>query len=908
MKQSLTKFFALLLTLLLVVSTLTVPASFAEDEANAADEAAFGDSSGDDASGKDNADEGDKNGDEDKKGADDEDKKGDGDEDKEGADDEDKKDADAEDKKDDDSKDTTDDKKKDEDKDEQAPKASIITYKGESEKAIELDAADFTDEYKSVTGKTFSRLTFTSIPASSAGVLYYQYDTKNEDKVTKGKSLTKALLADISFVPKKSGTYTATYSITGTSSSDPTMTGTIQFVISEAKGAETISYSGRSNSVIDFSASDFKSVCKTETGKSLDYVKFTLPSSSYGVLYYDYDGREQAKVTKTAKYYAADDPDISLVSFVPKSSYTGTVNINYTGYNTSGKSYTGVVKVKVTSSSVSSSNDDDVDTISYTVTSSKVRFDADDFLDVCEDATDSDLLYIVFTSLPASSAGVLYLGYTSSSRYEDKVSKSEEYYPDDDPDISDISFVPKSGYSGTVTISYRGYYTKSKYYTGKISIRVKSGAGDDDDDDDVAIGTISETLTQNKPLEINASSMSAAFKKASGNKTLSYVKFTLPSSSSGVLYYDYDGDDEAKVKAADKYYASKSPYIKYVTFVPSKNFTGSVTITYTAYASSGSGYTGKLKLTYKASSSNKTGSSKTTATDVNLSYKVKNTPLTLSVTDFNSVSIRATDAAVLWVKLGLVNASAGTMYYNFGKDNQAVLPAGSIVYSDRSPFISEVSFVPKAGYKGDVNIVYTAESIEGDSFSGTLSLKVHSSKKHFRDIAEDSWYADIVNTVCDADLMKGTGEDTFSPEASMTVAEALTMGARLLNQIQGGTDEDFVPSGDLWYTVYVDYAIANGIIRHGDFDDYTREATRAEMAYIFYHSVTLDYLAKINSLTVPDVSADDLFSYEIYGLYDAGILTGNDDAGTFRASSHITRAEAATILGRTGNIVARSKK
>ena len=189
-----------------------------------------------------------------------------------------------------------------------------------------------------------------------------------------------------------------------------------------------------------------------------------------------------------------------------------------------------------------------------------------------------------------------------------------------------------------------------------------------------------------------------------------------------------------------------------------------------------------------------------------------------------------------------------------------------------------------------------------------IALKVHASKKHFRDVAEASWYADIVDTVCDADLMKGTGEDTFSPEASMTVAEALTMGARLHNQIKGGTDSDFVAGGDAWYDVYVAYAIQNGIIREGDFDDYTREATRAEMAYIFYHSVTPDYLAKINSRTVPDVSAEDLFGQEIYGLYDAGILTGNDEAGTFRAASHITRAEAATILGRTGNIVSRVKK
>ena len=51
---------------------------------------------------------------------------------------------------------------------------------------------------------------------------------------------------------------------------------------------------------------------------------------------------------------------------------------------------------------------------------------------------------------------------------------------------------------------------------------------------------------------------------------------------------------------------------------------------------------------------------------------------------------------------------------------------------------------------------------------------------------------------------------------------------------------------------------------------------------------------------VPDGSIPDVYRSDtgIYKLYRAGILAGNDDAGTFRPNAPITRAEVATILVR----------
>ena len=52
---------------------------------------------------------------------------------------------------------------------------------------------------------------------------------------------------------------------------------------------------------------------------------------------------------------------------------------------------------------------------------------------------------------------------------------------------------------------------------------------------------------------------------------------------------------------------------------------------------------------------------------------------------------------------------------------------------------------------------------------------------------------------------------------------------------------------------------------------------------------------------VPDVKMDAAYSNAIYRLYRAGILTGNDDKGTFSPDSNIMRSEVAAIISRMAN-------
>jgi hypothetical protein len=84
----------------------------------------------------------------------------------------------------------------------------------------------------------------------------------------------------------------------------------------------------------------------------LNYVYFTLPSAASGTLYYGYtqDGNYSAKVRPDTKYYYDGSPYLLNVAFVPANGFSDTATITYTGYDITGLSYTGTIKISSSSS------------------------------------------------------------------------------------------------------------------------------------------------------------------------------------------------------------------------------------------------------------------------------------------------------------------------------------------------------------------------------------------------------------------------------------------------------------------------------------------------------------------------------------------------------------------------------
>ena len=187
-----------------------------------------------------------------------------------------------------------------------------------------------------------------------------------------------------------------------------------------------------------------------------------------------------------------------------------------------------------------------------------------------------------------------------------------------------------------------------------------------------------------------------------------------------------------------------------------------------------------------------------------------------------------------------------------------------------------------------------------------VESEVHFSKQttytqgQFTDVPPEQWFTSSVADAFAFGLMKGKSATSFVPYGDVTVAEAITMAARIHSIYTTGS-ENFVASGQ-WYQVYLDYAYKNGIITKAYYNsDVNQKATRAQFAEIFANALPAEGLSPMNSVAdnaIPDVKMSASYATSVYKLYRAGILAGGNAKGTFSPGTFITRAECAAIVSR----------
>jgi len=166
----------------------------------------------------------------------------------------------------------------------------------------------------------------------------------------------------------------------------------------------------------------------------------------------------------------------------------------------------------------------------------------------------------------------------------------------------------------------------------------------------------------------------------------------------------------------------------------------------------------------------------------------------------------------------------------------------------------------------------------------------------FSDVSSDDWFAEDVKTVYETGLMVGKGNNTFDPDGNVTLAETATIAARIHSIFT--TETESFEQGTPWFLVYVDYCMDKGIVPFG-FENAYADATRAAFADILSRALPAEALEQIN--TIPDGSIPDVTEAEdpeVYLLYRAGVLTGNDEKGTFAPFTSIRRCEVAAIIAR----------
>ena len=105
----------------------------------------------------------------------------------------------------------------------------------------------------------------------------------------------------------------------------------------------------------------------------------------------------------------------------------------------------------------------------------------------------------------------------------------------------------------------------------------------------------------------------------------------------------------------------------------------------------------------------------------------------------------------------------------------------------------------------------------------------------FDDVKSTSWYAKEVASAYELGFMNGKAEGKFAPDGNVTVAEAITMASRVHSIYNG---KEIAKTEGKWYDMYVQYALANGIIAEGQYTNYDRNIMRYEMAVMFSEEAT----------------------------------------------------------------------
>lgn len=339
--------------------------------------------------------------------------------------------------------------------------AGDIRYTANSKGEAAFKSDDFNDLCKELTGDSLNYVQFT-LPASGQGTLYLNYTNSNSTKVTAGQKYYRSStpsVGKITFVAASGFTGASSIPFTGWSTGGASFTGTVEVQVDEVTSG-SLSYTVRQGKSVTFGAGDFNSYCREETGQDLRYVRFTLPSSNQGTLYYDYTDASSQKVTEKQSYYRTSSPYLDRVTFVP-AAYLGTVTVYFDGWSTGGKTFSGAVKITV------EENPDAV--ITYNSAYAPVRFRAADFLKACQAQGVSDVTSVSFTP-PGSTWGRLYYQYTAPLKYSSEVRASTSYYITGSPSLSDITFVPKAGRQGTVTIAYVATGSGGKTCAGTVRI------------------------------------------------------------------------------------------------------------------------------------------------------------------------------------------------------------------------------------------------------------------------------------------------------------------------------------------------------------------------------------------------------------------------------------------------------
>ena len=350
-----------------------------------------------------------------------------------------------------------------------------ITYTVKAGEEVAFDDADFEKIYENsrCTG-SFKYVEFSRPDSafSDAGTLYSRYGKRNETAFTRSSLSSNKFyygdsdygdydLDELSFVADKSfsGSVELSFTAYGGTGTRTNQNAAGTLVITTGTSAVTSRYVGNirynttPNTALQINANDIARLFRKYTsGGSLQYLTLTSVPAT-GSLYYNYYNASKYGATRTQltasmagsmifsySPASASEYDLSELTYIPSGSNYCTA-LTFTGYSSSGTAVSATILISVTASPVS-------EVYSVTTKGTSVNFPANSVYSAVASATGFGLSSIQLLELPASTAGVLYVGSYAAD------TTSAYSYGSDTDSMSQLRFIPNSGFTGSVSIPY----------------------------------------------------------------------------------------------------------------------------------------------------------------------------------------------------------------------------------------------------------------------------------------------------------------------------------------------------------------------------------------------------------------------------------------------------------------------
>ncbi|MBD5162703.1 MAG: hypothetical protein HDT14_11985 [Oscillibacter sp.] len=750
-----------------------------------------------------------------------------------------------------------------------------------SDVPLKLKAEDFIKVCQAQTGASLSYVIFTQPPASQ-GTLYRDYKNAMDyaSRVNASEKYDRKGLDDVSFVPAQSFVGTVTISYEGYSTTGGKYIGRLVIQVRQSMNA-AITYTDDGAGEVSFSRWDFEDFCVNVGGRALSGVSFTPPPVSQGTLYYGWNGVRGSAVGAGVAYSPAQ---IDRLTFVAANSFEGMVRIPFSGTDRDGVEFSGTVEILIQSFG---SGD-----ISYVCAPGEsVKLELSDFAGFCQSLTGQRLHYINFPTLPDFHQGALYHNRTSGGGMGTRVTTSTRYYNSATPYIANLSFWAAETFRGSLEIPFTGCAVSGETFSGLLVISSGAGAGSG------SIDSITYHTSGQDPARFVGQDFDTVCRQAT-NEALSYIRLELPSSGQGILYCGYhSGTNPTALSRGQDLYLNGENRIDWVTFAPGRGFAGTVSLSYLGTSITGRTFTGTVEITvYAASSQGGLVRYETTGAPVHLDvYRIQ------EASGGVPTSLRFT---------GMPTEDQGKLYFGYVGPTQYSWQGNTSteyhLYSE--PAVSNLTFVPKAGFYGEVNIPYTAVKDGVTSYSGTIRILVTQPQvsAHFDDLADCSAQTrSAVDYLYAQGVVNGVGERRYSPDASIRRGDFCLMLARAFQFSAGSTVTGFmdVPS-DAYYANAVNQMYALGVVNGVGDKRFQPSAaiSRQDAALMVQRAL------KQAGINVPDGSADDLAAYEdrdqvsgyaqgaVSGLVRLGLLP--TDHGSISPQADLTRADMALLLHR----------